>query len=165
MREGLFSLFLLAILVYGQSFFFFSLAKSTSYAMSPTLKFGTYVLVEKTQRIQRLDVVLIKRENAQKTEIKRIIGLPNEKVEYKNDQLFIDDEERTEPFITEEKKSARKNEFMYTKDFTLADLTGETTLAKDCYFVLGDNRLYSTDSREYGLIKRAEIIGVVSTRF
>ncbi|WP_086315360.1 signal peptidase I [Enterococcus sp. 7F3_DIV0205] len=154
---------LLILLIYAQSYFFFSLAKVDSYAMSPTLKLGEYVLIEKQAPIQRQAIVLIKRKSAQKSELRRVIGLPTEKIAYQNDQLFINEEERAEPFIALEKKAAFENGFVYTKDFSLYEVTGVETIPKDTYFVMGDNRLYSTDSREYSVIKKEEIIGVVNT--
>ncbi|MGX7264578.1 signal peptidase I [Enterococcus crotali] len=163
-KESILAVALLLVLLYIQSFFFFTLSKVNSYAMSPTLKMGEYVLVEKKRRIQRHDIVLIKRENAQAVEIKRVIGLPNENVEYKEDKLIINGVKRSEPYLSAEKIEAANNIFLYTNNFILFELTGNTKLPEDRYFVLGDNRLYSTDSRDYGLINRTEIIGVITMK-
>ncbi|MEI5990769.1 signal peptidase I [Enterococcus termitis] len=163
-KESILAVALLLVLLYIQSFFFFTLSKVNSYAMSPTLKMGEYVLVEKKKRIQRHDIVLIKRENVQAVEIKRVIGLPNENVEYKEDKLIINGVKRSEPYLSAEKNEAADNIFLYTNNFTLFELTGNTKLPEERYFVLGDNRLYSTDSRDYGLINRTEIIGVVTMK-
>ena len=50
-----------------------------------------------------------------------------------------------------------------TKNFKLEDI-GYETIPKDMYFVLGDNRTNSSDSREFGLVKKDEIIGKIVMR-
>jgi signal peptidase I len=53
----------------------------------------------------------------------------------------------------------------FTEDFTLKEVTGESKVPKDSYFVLGDNRQNSSDSREYGFIKKTAITGEVKFQF
>ena len=76
--------------------------------------------------------------------IKRIIGLPGEKIEYTDNKLYIDGKYVKEDF-----------KHMETMDFS-------TTLGEDEYFIMGDNRTNSTDSRIFGPISRDEIIGKTS---
>lgn len=52
-----------------------------------------------------------------------------------------------------------------TGDFTLKELTGKTTVPNGYFFVLGDNRLISKDSRRFGFISADSIIGTVKLRF
>lgn len=114
--------------------------------MYPTLKDKQVVRISKVKEVNRFDIVV-----AEKTDnyliVKRVVGLPNEKIEYKNNHLYINDEPVTEDFID-----------LYTvktEDFTYF-------LEEDEYFLLGDNREYSTDSREHGPFRKEEIIYLVS---
>ena len=84
--------------------------------------------------------------------IKRVIGLPGEKVEYKNNNLYIDDNKIKDVFLLTE-----------TDDFNLKNLDVEV-IPDDYYFVLGDNRINSSDSRTIGLISIKDIEGTVSFR-
>ena len=91
--------------------------------------------------IKRFDIVVIKTKKEHL--IKRIIGLPGETIEYKDNKLYINEKEVKENFL-------HKN----TKDYKY-----EGIIPKNYYFVVGDNRTNSLDSRTIGLIKRDEIIG------
>lgn len=86
--------------------------------------------------------------------IKRVIGLPNESVEIKSGQIYINDELLQENYGLEEMKDLERN---YSR----------VVLGEDEYFVLGDNRNHSKDSRssEVGFIKRDKIIGKAVVRF
>ena len=86
--------------------------------------------------------------------IKRVIGLPGEKIEIINNKLYINDKEYQEDYL--------KNNLKY-KDFYLKDL-GYDKIPKDMYLVLGDNRENSLDSRKIGLIKKSEINGKILLR-
>jgi signal peptidase I len=95
--------------------------------------------------VNRFDIVVIKVED--EYIIKRVIGLPGEKIEYKNGKLLVNDKVVNEDFID-----------VYTEDFVL-DSIGYDKIPKDKYFVLGDNRGNSTDSRVLGLIDKKDILG------
>ena len=94
--------------------------------------------------IERFDIVVIKRNGEYL--IKRIIGLPGEVVEYKDNKLYINEE------LIEEEFS-----HLETKDYLL-----EGKIPEGYYFVVGDNRPDSLDSRRIGLIKEDEILGKTS---
>ena len=82
--------------------------------------------------------------------IKRVIGLPGEKVTLRGYEVFINDIEKLdEPYVINAKKK---------RD------TMEITLADDEYFVMGDNRKESADSRYWGPLKREHIVGRSLTR-
>ena len=81
--------------------------------------------------------------------IKRVVGLPGEVVEYKDNYVVINGVTYKEPFIDSNIK---------TNDFSIKDL-GYDIIPNDMYLVLGDNRENSQDSRDYGLISKSEIIG------
>ena len=104
-------------------------------------------------KIKRFDVVSLKYDGS-KYLIKRVIGLPGDKIEYKNNKLFINGKKIEEHFLDKEAN---------TEDFSLTKL-GYEKIPKDMYLVLGDNRENSLDSREIGLIKRKDIIGKIKLR-
>ncbi len=94
--------------------------------------------------IKRFDIVVIKKDKEYL--IKRVIGLPGENVEYRDNKLYINDKEVKENFNHEK-----------TDDYVL-----EKKIPEGYYFVVGDNRDISLDSRVIGLIKREEILGKTS---
>lgn len=120
-------------------------------SMSPTLNNGDVLLLDKVsyrfKNIERYDVVALNYADT-KYLIKRIIGLPGETIEYKNNILYINGKAFQETGI----------ENLVTNDFSLKDL-GYDVIPEDMYFVLGDNRGNSMDSRDIGLISKKDIIG------
>lgn len=103
--------------------------------------------------IKRFDVVSLKYDGS-KYLIKRIIGLPGDKVEYKENKLYINDKEVKEEFLDKD---------INTENFSLTTL-GYKKIPEDMYLVLGDNRQNSLDSREIGLVKRKNILGKIKLR-
>lgn len=116
-------------------------------SMKDTLLDNEVVLVNKlyvkTNDIKRFDIVVIN-EGGEHI-VKRIIGLPGEKVEYKNNVLYIDDKE-----IKSELSFDNTEDFVYEQ------------VEDNKYFVLGDNREVSKDSRIIGTIDKDDIIGKVN---
>lgn len=104
-------------------------------------------------KIKRFDVVSLKYDGS-KYLIKRVIGLPGDNIEYKNNKLFINGKKIEEYFLGKETN---------TEDFSLTTL-GYEKIPKDMYLVLGDNRENSLDSREIGLVKRKDILGKIKLR-
>lgn len=123
-------------------------------SMEDTLYNNNVVILNKLDYklndIKRFDVVVLK-YNGEKL-IKRVIGLPGEHVEYKDGNLYIDG------FLTEDTYGKTG-----TDDFKLETL-GYLNIPGDMYFVVGDNRNNSADSRILGLIKKEDILGSVSYR-
>ncbi|MFJ7732630.1 signal peptidase I [Lysinibacillus sp. NPDC097231] len=134
-------------------------------SMMPTLEENDRVIINrigpKFKSIDRFDIVVIqmKEENY----IKRVIGLPGDKIEYKDDQLYINGEKYSEPYLDQYKKELTDSGLL-TYDFTLEQDFGETTVPEGYYFVLGDNRRISKDSRdpEVGFIAKEKIMGTTS---
>lgn len=150
-----------SVLIYLVSLFLFTFVKVEGYSMVPTLRDGDVVYINKKAKIQTFDLVYIKHAGTGEKELRRVIGLPGQTVVYKNDQLQIDGTIKEENFILEEQQTAMQNGRLFTDDLSILSLTGETKIPKGKYFVLGDNRPYSTDSRSYGVVDEKEIIGVV----
>lgn len=110
-------------------------------SMSPTLKNNELLLLKKyDKKIERFDIVVFKYNDSRL--IKRVIGLPGDKVEYKDGKLYINDKEMVEPFSS------------ITKDFKYIGVVSENS-----YFVLGDNRNDSVDSRMIGLVTKDMLLG------
>lgn len=126
----------------------------TGSSMDPYLKDGEILILNKTdKKYDRFDIVVADAANTKV--IKRVIGLPGENVEYKNCKLYINGKE-TRDFVTD----------CITNDFSLEELYGYAYLPEDYYFVMGDNRTGSSDSRDQriGLIKKDNIDGTVVIR-
>ena len=123
-------------------------------SMKGTLDAGDITIVNKLvykfRTIKRNEIVSINQKD--KIMVKRVIGLPGEHIEYKDNKLYVNGSLVLENNISVE-----------TKDFKLEDI-GYETIPKDMYFVLGDNRTNSSDSREFGLVKKDEIIGKIVMR-
>lgn len=118
-------------------------------SMNPNLKNGELMLLNKIKykfsEIERFDIIVV---DYKKPLIKRVIGLPGEKVEYKDDTLYINGKKVEENF--------EKNGVTY--DYNISE-TGYDIIPENMYFVVGDNRINSSDSRSIGLIKKSEIAG------
>lgn len=114
-------------------------------SMSTTLKDGDIMILNKIgikSGIDRFDIVVVKTDNNYL--IKRVIGLPNETISYQDEKLYINGK------VIEDKYNLN-----YTEDFE------PVKLGSDEYFVMGDNRSISKDSRvsEVGPIKKDKILG------
>lgn len=143
--------------------FFFTLVTVRGFSMSPTLRDGNVLLVRKTDRLQRFDLAVFSR--GENTHVRRVIGLPGDKLQYKDDTLFINNQPLDEKFLVEKVNQSQKNGKNFTEDFSLSMLGEMTVIPDDCYLFLGDNRPYSTDSRHYGLVKEEQIIGIAKVKF
>ncbi len=98
------------------------------------------------KKINRFDIIVVKKNGEYL--IKRVIGLPGDTVKFLDNKLYINDE------VVEEEFDHKK-----TADYTL-----EEKIPENYYFVVGDNRPISFDSRykEIGLINEKEILGKTS---
>lgn len=118
-------------------------------SMESTLLNGETMILNKLaikfKDINRWDIVVIKTSDS--FIIKRVIGLPGETIKYENDVLYINDKELEDNYSLSE-----------TEDFK------EIKLNKDEYFVMGDNRYISQDSRVVGPINKEDIIGKTNIR-
>ncbi|MGM9835066.1 MAG: signal peptidase I [Bacilli bacterium] len=114
-------------------------------SMQPTLKNKEMLILNKRGNLERFKIVVIKTDRDHL--IKRIIALPGEKIEVVNNELYINDE-----FVEDNYGDG------VTKDF------GPIELGDNEYFVMGDNREDSTDSRILGPIKEEKIMGTVGFR-
>ena len=125
----------------------------SGHSMEPTLQHGDNLIVDKiSYRFsdpRRYDIIVFPYHYKDRTYyIKRVIGLPGETVQIREGKIYIDGNELIEHFGEEKIEQA-------------ALASEPITLGEDEYFVLGDNRNASEDSRfpDVGTIKRKEIIG------
>jgi signal peptidase I len=132
-------------------------------SMQPTLEEGHQLSINKVNQflfeIKRFDIVVFKGPGDKDAFIKRVIGLPGDELQYKNDQLFINGVAIEEPYLNTLKNGIPFGRL--TADFTLKETTGMKTIPQDSLFVIGDNRRVSHDSRHFGLIHKDDVIGKV----
>ena len=101
---------------------------------------------------QRFDVVICRYPGRGDTNfVKRVVGLPGDTIEIRDGYLYINGDRYEEPYISDEYRSGRLNTF------------GPYTVPAGEYFVMGDHRNNSNDSRSQGTISRDMIIGHVRT--
>ena len=117
------------------------------HSMDPTLQDGEILLLKKYQKnYERFSIVVVHYENSKL--IKRIIGLPGEHIRYENNALYVNGVKVEENFID-----------TTTSYFDIKNM-GYDTIPENYYFVVGDNRNNSTDSRIIGFISKEDIYGV-----
>ena len=122
-------------------------------SMFPTFENGSYLIIDelsyKLGNPKRDDVAIFKYPNDQtKFFIKRVIGLPNETVDIKGNEVTITNSEH---------KNGFKLDQPFVKNISLDNMHFE--LKGDEYFVMGDNRSASSDSRYWGPVPRNLFIG------
>lgn len=112
------------------------------------------ILSYKVFGVKRFDVVIVYVDELKEYLVKRVIGLPGEIVEFKNDTLYIDNNAVGEPFLNEPYMNSVKGYFngIFTNSF------GPVVLGDDEVWLMGDNRPYSSDSRRFGAFKLTKII-------
>lgn len=128
-------------------------------SMQPTLQINDRLIINKLayrfREPERGDIILfspteaLQEENIRDAFIQRIIGLPGDRVEIKSGQVYINDRALDETYINE------RSNYQW----------GPQIVAPNSYFVLGDNRNNSYDSRYWGFVPRENIIGKATQRF
>lgn len=130
-------------------------------SMEPTFQNNEYVLTDKiSYRFRdpnRGDVIVFKApRNPDVDFIKRIIALPGEKVKIENGHVLINENLLSEPYLT-------SLTTLYPGSFI--EEGTEIVVPDREFFVMGDNRAHSSDSREFGTVKRNLIIGRAFIRY
>jgi signal peptidase I len=144
--------------------------KIPSGSMKDTLLVGDHILVNKflygveipftdihvlpLRKPHRLDVVVFKYpEDETKDFIKRVIGLPGDSVEVRNKIVYVNDVPLKEPY------TIHTQDTVYPAEVQPRDNFGPVTVPANSYFVMGDNRDQSLDSRFWGFVKQNKIEG------
>ena len=123
-------------------------------SMEPTLYDGDLTLTAAPRHpVQRAKIAVIRLPGGDgpKYRIKRIVGLPGERVEIEDGLLFIDGAHHREPYLRGLPAAVGLESAAWT-------------LGADEYFALGDNRAHSTDSRRFGPVPASAIAGVAAAR-
>jgi len=143
------AIFIAILLAFILRSFIFATSIVEGDSMMPALEDGERIIFNKFVYIvghpKRGDIVII--QSSEKNYVKRVIGLPNETIEMRNHELYINDQKQSSSYV----------------DDNLTKLTGNfgpVTIPEDSYFVMGDNRPISKDSRNgLGFIDRSDIVG------
>lgn len=168
--------FVIAVLFILSRIFFWGTYKVEGHSMDPTLKGGNHLVAINYFTPERGDLVTAKEDD--RVIIKRVIGLPNDTIEFKNDKLYINGVEQDESYLNSFEEAfaedrlheiysynqAYQTRVAQMSHFTL-DNEGRSefkiTLKDNEYYLLGDNRPVSKDSREVGTFARNQITGKV----
>ena len=157
----------------------FMSATVDGHSMDPTLHDGQFMIVSKKSKIKPLDIIVFNADHVDPKDttndiyIKRVIGMPGDNVVYMpNGDLKINDKVIPQTFLTESTRigdTLSINNTYFKDGFTLEDLSQKanwptkmtsSVIPKDKYFVMGDNRAISNDSRYWGLVPKSKILGV-----
>ncbi len=126
--------------------FNFRIIQVSGNSMDTTLADKEFHFAKLNKEIERNDIIVANSEVLDCVIIKRVVGMPGDTIEIKDNVLYINGEAVVENYIKEE---------MVTNDL------GPYTLQENEYFACGDNRNHSTDSRVLGPIFKQDIIGVM----
>lgn len=152
----------------------------TGHSMDPTLLEDDYLLINKRSEINRFDMVVATdiHSDTQYEVVKRVIGLPGDIIRFENDVLYINDKQYDEPYLDTYlngwKSNLLQNTYEYDSNLQARAYNAEAftvdkdgspvftvTVPDDAYFLMGDNRLSSRDSRIVGSFAETSIIGEV----
>jgi len=145
-------------------------------SMENNLLIGDHLLVNKTvygpaatalerlvvpgRDIRRGDVVVFKYpEDPERDFIKRVIGLPGETLEVRDKRVYINGKMLDEPYVHYLEPPSGGGQFNEVTSYDLRERYGPVTVPADKYFVMGDNRDNSQDSRYWGFLPREYIKG------
>ncbi len=156
-----FKVFLIALLIIVPiRFYLFQPFIVNGKSMQPNFHDGEYLIIDEISyrfnQPKRGDVAVIRAPgDSNEYFIKRIIGLPNETVDISGGRVTIKNETNPEGFILDES-------YLSKNTATFGNL--RVTLDSEHYYVLGDNRIASSDSRSFGPVSRDAIVGRVFLR-
>ena len=176
-------LFMLAI--FASRYFLWDPVSVDGHSMDPTLQHQEKLVMFKTTSIDRFDIVVASETDSdgkEKLIVKRVVGMPGDTIRYENDVLYINDQEVDEPYLDEYlaafQKDKLQEEYSYNKQFQAVaqaaqaftqdanrSINFSATVPEGQYYLLGDDRLVSLDSRSVGTFARDKIKGEVVFRF
>lgn len=164
--------------------FLWQFVKVDGHSMDPTLGDKEQLVVLKQTKINRFDIVVANEEEGgqKKKIVKRVIGMPGDVIKYKNDTLTINNKKTEEPYLKEYTKLFKKDKLQekYSYNPLFQDLAQSSTafttdsngssefttvVPKGHYYLVGDDRIVSKDSRAVGPFKKSTIVGEVKFRF
>ncbi|MFO8070014.1 MAG: signal peptidase I [Alkalibacterium sp.] len=137
-------------------------------SMEPTLEDQDRLLLYKLGDIERFDVVVFHapddtEDDSEKQYIKRVIGVPGDEITFQDQMLYINGEPIEENYIDLSETSESDLQSL-NSNFNLASLQGVEEVPEGTFFVLGDNRVNSKDSRSFGFIDKESVTGRTKLR-
>ncbi|MBM7314691.1 signal peptidase I [Streptococcus suis] len=179
---GLFTLFIVGFIL--SRLYIWSPVTVDGHSMDPTLLDQEHLIMVRTTSIQRFDVVVASETDTngkEKLIVKRVIGMPGDTIRYENDILYINGQEVDEPYLDQylAAYSQDKLQSVYSYNANFQALALESTaftmdankyasftiqVPENQYFLLGDDRLVSQDSRHVGTFSADQIEGEIKLR-
>ena len=133
--------------------------KISDQAMEPNIAQGDRIFFSLTSdRIHRNDVVYIRSVRKGVELVCRVIVLPGESIEIKDQKVYINSEKQTEKYPVILNKTSLPHEILVRDNYPLS------TIKQDHYFCLFDNRGFLNDSRSWGAFSKQEIFGVAHSK-
>lgn len=183
--EGFKTIALSAILAFGIRTFVAEARYIPSGSMLPTLQIDDRLIVDKLgyrlRYPKRGDIIVFSptdgllQNNPRLKDafIKRVIGLPGEKIELRNGRVYVNDQSLSEKYVASALYPAERTNKYADRQLTKIDvcppherfLAKPVTVPENSYLVMGDNRNNSYDSRCWGVVPRDRIIGRAVLRF
>ncbi|SJZ41468.1 signal peptidase. Serine peptidase. MEROPS family S26A [Pilibacter termitis] len=174
-----------ALVLLALRLFVFSPILVDGHSMDPTLQDGERMIMVKTAKIERFDIVVSGEPNEPKKNIiKRVIGMPGDTIKFDNDQLYINGKKTDEPYLDKYKALWKKTKLFDEYNFNAyfqelakeasaftmnseGDATFEVKVPEGHYFLMGDDRLVSKDSRDpaVGPIEKKQLKGEAKLAF
>ncbi|MCM3771841.1 MULTISPECIES: signal peptidase I [Priestia] len=133
-------------------------------SMKPILHEGNRIIINKHSKLERFDIVVLQAPYSSDFLVKRIVGLPGETVEYKDDVLYINNKVKKEPHLHKYLSKVPVYE-RFTENFSTYELSPDGTIPDGYVLVLGDNRRISRDGRHFGLTPISSIMGEVNMKY
>ena len=137
-------------------------------SMEPNFHNGQYLVIDElsyffSEPIRGQVVVLRYPKDPKQFFIKRIVALPGEQIEIDNGKAIVFNSENPDGVVLNESYLPNQG-LTFPHDAGVVGGKNILTLAEGEYFVMGDNRLASSDSRDWGILKRSDIVGKVFLR-
>lgn len=136
-------------------------------SMEPNFHNNDRVLAMRRTNPNRGDVIILQSPADRSTYyIERVISVPGDLITVKNDVLYVNNKPQEEKYLDEAKAQFRQTSQQdFTTSFDLFRLTGRSQVPINSYFVMGDNRPNSKDSRSFGFVNETLIQSVVWLRY
>ena len=136
--------------------------RNTSGGMLPTLPIGSEVLARTTTDVHAGDIIVFRYPPEPKvTYIKRVVAGAGDNVEIRDKRLIVNGREVSEPYVIHDDATVYPRQPVLPEPYRSRDQFGPYQVPANSYFVLGDNRDASSDSRYWGVVPRENVIGRV----